>query len=157
MMHSHRGSGNRVKIRFGFLLFGAIVLAGCSWMPHFGKSKPPAPAQETLMKSLAGEVDFSAVSSLPPDAILEVTLSDVSRQDAPARVIANDSISPVGASPANFVLTYEPKDLGDGVDFAVSARIHQGDKLLAISDTRVSVLGRSGNTGPVQVVVTPVQ
>lgn len=155
MVHSHRGSGTRVNIRFGLLMFGAIALAGCSWMPHFGNSKPPV--QETLMKSLTGEVDFSAASSLPPDAVLEVTLSDVSRQDAPARVIASDTIAPVGASPANFVLTYEPKDLGDGVDFAVSARIHQGDKLLAISDTRVSVLGRSGNTGPVQVVLTPVQ
>jgi putative lipoprotein len=155
MMHSHHGSGTRVKIRFGLLMFGAIALAGCSWMPHFGKSKPPV--QETLMKSLTGDVDFSAVSSLPPDAKLEVALSDISRQDAPARVIASDTIAPVGASPASFVLTYEPKDLGDGVDFAVSARIHQGDKLLAISDTRVSVLGRSGNTGPVQVVVTPVQ
>jgi putative lipoprotein len=155
MVHSHRGSGTRVNIRFGLLMFGAIALAGCSWMPHFGKSKPPV--QETLMKSLTGEVDFSAASSLPPDAVLEVTLSDVSRLDAPARVIASDTIAPVGASPANFVLTYEPKDLGDGVDFAVSARIHQGDKLLAISDTRVSVLGRSGNTGPVQVVLTPVQ
>ena len=144
-----------MKIRFGLLMFGAVALAGCSWIPHFGKSKPPV--QETLMKSLTGEVDFSAVSSLPPDATLEVTLSDVSRQDAPARTIANDTISPAGTSPASFVLTYEPKDLGDGVDFAVSARIHQGDKLLAISDTRVSVLGRSGNTGPVQVVVTPVQ
>ena len=144
-----------MNIRFGLLMFGAIALAGCSWMPHFGKSKPPV--QETLMKSLTGEVDFSAVSSLPPDAKLEVMLSDVSRLDAPARVIASDTIAPVGASPANFVLTYEPKDLGDGVDFAVSARIHQGDKLLAISDTRVSVLGRSGNTGPVQVVLTPVQ
>lgn len=144
-----------MNIRFGLLMFGAIALAGCSWMPHFGKSKPPV--QETLMKSLTGEVDFSAASSLPPDAVLEVTLSDVSRLDAPARVIASDTIAPVGASPANFVLTYEPKDLGDGVDFAVSARIHQGDKLLAISDTRVSVLGRSGNTGPVQVVLTPVQ
>lgn len=146
-----------MNIRFGLLMFGAVALAGCSGMPHFGKHQPPAPAQETLMKSLTGEVDFSAVPSLPPDAILEVTLSDVSRQDAPARVIAADRISPVGTSPATFVLSYEPKDLGKGVDFAVSARIHQGDKLLAISDTRVSVLGRSGNAGPVSVVVTPVQ
>ena len=146
-----------MKIRLGLLMFGVVALAGCSWMPHFGKSQSPAPVQETLMKALTGEVDFSAVSSLPPDAILEITLSDVSRQDAPARVIANDRISPVGASPASFVLTYEPKDLGDGVVFAVSARIYQGDKLLAISDTRVSVLGRSGNTGPVQFVLTPVQ
>jgi putative lipoprotein len=155
MVYSHRGSGTRVKIRLSLLMFGAIALAGCSWIPHFGKSKPPV--QETLMKSLTGEVDFSAVSSLPSDATLEVTLSDVSRQDAPARVIANDTMSAVGSSPASFVLTYEPKDLGDGVDFAVSARIHQGGKLLAISDTRVSVLGRSGNAGPVQIVLTPVQ
>jgi putative lipoprotein len=153
---THHGSGARVKIRFGLVVCGVIALAGCSWMPHFGKSKPETPVQETLMKSLSGEVDFSAVTKLPPDAVLEVTLSDVSRQDAPARVIANDRITSLNSSPASFVLTYEPKDLGDGVDFSVSARIHQGDKLIGISDTRVSVLGRSGNTGPVTVVVTPV-
>jgi putative lipoprotein len=106
-----------------------------------------------LMKSLTGEVDFDLQQPLAADAYLEVELSDVSRQDAPARVIAKEHITPVGASPVTFVLSYEPADLRDGVDFAVSAHIEQGGQLVAFNDSRVSVLGRSGNDGPVRVVL----
>ncbi|WP_233841403.1 YbaY family lipoprotein [Dyella sp. 2HG41-7] len=140
-----------MKIRYGALMLSALLLAGCSWMPHFGKH---APAQaQTLMKSLSGEVDFRLAQEPPSDAYLEVTLSDVSKKDAPARVIATDRISPVGVSPVPFVLSYEPADLAGGVDFAVSARIKQGDRTLAANDTQVMVLGRSGNDGPVRVAI----
>jgi putative lipoprotein len=145
-----------MKTRYALLMTGALVLGGCSWMPHFGKSetsKDETAQTQTLMKSVTGEADYDLPQPLPADAYLEVTLSDVSRKDAPARVIAKDRISPVGASPVTFVLSYEPADLQDGVDFAVSARIQQGGQLLAFNDTRVSVLGRSGNNGPVRVVL----
>jgi putative lipoprotein len=144
-------------MRRGLLLIAVLALAACGWIPHFGKHgtqpQQEAPQQQVLMKSLSGEVDYTLGQPLPPDAYLEVVLSDVSRQDAPARVIAKERISPVGASPVMFVLSYEPKDLGDGVDFAVSAHIEQGGQLLAFNDTRISVLGRSGNDGPVQITL----
>ena len=143
-----------MKIRHGLLLLGVLALAGCSWMPHFGKNKTPQ--QQTLMKSLTGEVDYTLTHTIPDDAYLEVTLVDVSKQDAPARVIATDKIAPVSPSPVTFVLSYEPSDLADGVDFAVSAKIKQGDRTLAINDTQVSVLGRSGNDGPVRVVISEI-
>lgn len=117
-----------MKIRHGLLLIGALALAGCSWIPHFGKDKTPK--QATLMKSLTGEVDYDLVHALPADAYLDVTLADVSKQDAPARVIATDHIAPIGVSPVSFVLSYEPGDLGDGVDFAVSARNQAGGSYL---------------------------
>lgn len=141
-----------MKIRYAALAMSALLLAGCSWMPHFGKRK--AAEAQTLMKSLSGEVDYRLAHDLPSDAYLEVTLSDVSKQDAPARVIASDRIAPIGASPVSFVLSYEPADLTNGVDFAVSARIKQGDRTLAANDTQVPVLGRSGNDGPVRVDIT---
>ncbi|WP_158543251.1 YbaY family lipoprotein [Dyella psychrodurans] len=141
-----------MNMRRALLLIGVLALAACGWMPHFGKEKAP-PQQQVLMKSLIGEVEYSLAQPLPPDAHLEVVLSDVSRQDALPRVIAKDRISPVGASPVTFVLSYEPKDLGDGTDFAVSAHIMQGGQLLAFNDTRISVLGRSGNDGPVHIVL----
>jgi putative lipoprotein len=141
-----------MKIRHGMLLIGALALAGCSWMPYFGKAK--APKEQMLMKSLSGEVDYDLVHALPSDAYLEVTLSDVSKQDAPARVIATEHIAPIGSSPVPFVLSYEPADLRDGVDFAVSANIMQGSRTFAASDVQVRVLGRSGNDGPVRVVVS---
>ena len=139
-----------MKIRHAALLAGVLLLAGCSWMPHFGKKKAP-PQQQTLMKSLTGEVDYQLVHELPPDAYLVVTLN---RQDAPAHAIATDRIAPIGASPVSFVLSYEPGDLDNGTDFTVSASIKQGDRTLATSDIQTRVLGNSGNNGPVSVTVS---
>lgn len=139
-----------MKIRHGMLLAGACLLAGCSWMPHFGKHKTP-PSQQTLMKSLTGEVDYHLTHDLPSDAYLVVTLN---RHDAPAGVIATDRIAPIGASPVSFVLSYEPSDVANGTDFRVSASIKQGDRTLATSDTQARVLGDSGNNGPVLVVIS---
>ncbi|WP_158628857.1 YbaY family lipoprotein [Dyella choica] len=140
-----------MKIRHGLLLAGLLALAGCSWMP-FGHHKAP---QQTLMKSLSGEVDYHLAHELPADAYLEVALSDISKPDAPARVIASDRIAaPIGPSPVAFVLSYEPGDLRSGTDFTVSAAIKQGDRTLAVNDTQVRVLGDSGNAGPVLVVVS---
>jgi uncharacterized lipoprotein YbaY len=140
-----------MKIRHGMLLAGVLVLAGCSWMPHFGKHHEAPPSQQTLMKSLTGEVDYHLVHDLPPDAYLLVTLN---RHDAPAHVIATDRIAPIGSSPVSFVLSYEPGDVSNGTDFTVSASIKQGDRTLASSDTQPRVLGSSGNNGPVQVVIS---
>jgi putative lipoprotein len=140
-----------MKIRHGLLLTGVLVLAGCSWMP-FGHHK--AAKQQTLMKSLSGEVDYRLTHDLPSDAYLEVTLSDISKQDAPARIIASDRITPVTASPVPFVLSYEPDDVAGGTDFTVSASIKQGGRILATNDTQTRVLGNSGNNGPVLLVVS---
>lgn len=127
-----------------------LVISGCGWWPH-GKASKPAPVSQALVRSLTGIVVYDLPQAVPADAVLEVSLSDVSRQDAPARVIAKERIAPVGASPVDFQLVYDPGDLAQDVDFAVLARLQQGDHLLAINDERVSVLGRSGEQGPVRV------
>lgn len=139
-----------MKIRHATLLAGVLLLAGCSWMPHFGKTEA-SPPQQMLMKSLTGEVDYRLAHDLPPDAYLVVTLN---RYDAPARVIATDHISPIGPSPVPFVLSYEPGDVSNGTDFTVSASIKQGDRTLAASDVQTRVLGNSGNNGPVIIRVS---
>ena len=141
-----------MKIRYGVLFAGACLLAGCSWMPHFGRHA--APRQQALMKSLPGEVEYPLAQDLPPDAYLLVTLN---RVDAPARIIASERIAPINGSPVPFVLSYEPGDVANGTDFTVSASIKQGERTLAASDTQPKVLGKSGNAGPVQLVLSPLQ
>ena len=139
-----------MSIRYLWLAVGAVALAGCSHLP-WHHAKAPSTTQQSLMKSLSGVVSYELPQSLPADAYLLVTLSDVSQQDAPARSIAEERIQPVDASPVEFHLSYDPADLGQGIDFAVSARLQQGDQLLAVNDERVSVLGRSGEQGPVKL------
>jgi putative lipoprotein len=108
------------------------------------------------MRTLIGDVRYDLPQPVPADAVLIVTLADVSRQDVAARTISEERIQPVGASPVDFMLSYDPADLRDGVDFAINVRLQQGDKLIAINDTRTSVLGRSGDNGPVSITLKAV-
>jgi putative lipoprotein len=126
--------------RFSVLAAGLFALAGCSLFSHHAKNDP-SPVTE------------APTSQAPADAFLQITLADVSRQDVAARTVAEERIQPVGASPVDFLLSYDPADLRDGVDFAINVRLQQGDKLLAINDARVSVLGRSGENGPVSITL----
>lgn len=148
--------------RLSLLAVALVALAGCSMFSHHAKDEAPAatsaaaPVHQSLMKSLTGDIRYELPQAVPADAYLLVTLADVSRQDAPARTVSEERIQPVGASPVDFLISYDPSDLRDGVDFAINVRLQQGDKLLAINDTRTSVLGRSGENGPVSITLRPV-
>ncbi|WP_267223064.1 YbaY family lipoprotein [Dyella silvae] len=150
--------------RLSLLAVAAMALSACSMFSHHAKTdtssasvaQPAAPVNQTLMKSIVGDIRYDLPQPVPADAYLLVTLADVSKQDVAARTLSETRIQPVGASPVDFLLTYDPADLRDGVDFAIGVRLQQGDKLLAINDTRVSVLGRSGEHGPVSITLKAV-
>ncbi|WP_430388640.1 YbaY family lipoprotein [Dyella sp. 20L07] len=144
--------------RLSLLAVAVFAISGCSMFSHHTKTEsapatPVPPVHQALMKSIVGDIRYELPQPVPADAYLQVTLADVSRQDVAARTVAEERIQPVGASPMDFLISYDPAELRDGVDFAISVRLQQGEKLLAINDTRVSVLGRSGENGPVSVVL----
>ena len=153
-----------MPFRFRLLAVTVLALSACSWLPFHHKeaapqpttSAPAAPVHQALMRTLVGDVRYTLPQAVPSDAVLIVTLADVSRLDVAARTVAEERIQPVGASPVDFMLSYDPADLRDGVDFAINVRLQQGDKLLAIIDTRTSVLGRSGENGPVSITLKAV-
>lgn len=152
-----------MSLRLPLVVASVLALSACSLLPHHHKQDAPpapvaaqAPAQQMLMKTIVGDVRFDLPQALPSDAVLIVTLADVSRQDVAARTITEERIQPVGASPVDFMLSYDPADLGNGVDFAINVRLQKGDKLLAINDLRTSVLGRSGENGPVSITLKAV-
>jgi len=149
-----------MSFRFPLLALSVLALSACSMFSHRHKEDAPtatvapaAPVHQALMKTLIGDVRYDLPQPIPADAVLIVTLADVSRQDVAARTVAEDRIQPVGASPVDFMLSYDPAELKDGVDFAIGVRLQQGDKLLAINNTRTSVLGRSGENGPVSITL----
>lgn len=148
-----------MPLRLVALAAALVALAGCSMFSHHEKTSAPATESapvQSLMKSITGDIRYALPEAVPADAYLLVTLADVSRQDVAARTVSEERIQPVGASPVDFLISYDPADLRDGVDFAISVRLQQGDKLLAISDTRTSVLGRSGEHGPVSITLKAV-
>lgn len=110
----------------GLAAIGALLLGSCA---------------KSEVSFISGTLELQNASELLPNAVIEVTLADVSLADAPMRVITRKRINPVQALPIHFSLEYDPKLIIPRQSYAVSARIQSVDgKLLWINDLRYSVL-----------------
>jgi putative lipoprotein len=111
------------------LFFFSLAAGGCAnqTMPRNG---------HTLDASINGTVTYRERIALPPDAVVVVTLEDVSCADAPAPVIAQQTIKPQGQVPITFALRYDPTALDARHQYTVRARIDdaQGKPLWTTSD-----------------------
>jgi putative lipoprotein len=84
---------------------------------------------------IVGHVVYRERMLLPPDALVTVSLLDVSLADAPAEVLGQVQISGKTASPIAYQLDYDPARLKPGHRYSLQARITQGDTLMFISTT----------------------
>lgn len=106
---------------------------------------------------VSGNVTYRQRVALPPEALIEVALVDVSRADAPAVTLAKTSIAAGGQQvPFSFILTYDPAQIDARGSYAVQARITVDSQLRFISTTRYSVITQGNPTTTVEVVVDPV-
>lgn len=78
--------------------------------------------------------------ALPPGAVFEAVLEDVSRADAPAVEISRDAEAERLGPPFDFVLAYEPAAIDPAATYAVRAQITLDGKLLFASDTHHPVI-----------------
>jgi putative lipoprotein len=108
------------------------------------------------LANLSGTVTYREPIALSPDAIVTVELADVSRQDAPAKVLAEQIIGNPGEPPIPFELSYDPDAIVPNHSYAVQARIEWEGRLLFTSDTRHCAITR-GCPNTVNVVVVPVR
>ncbi|WP_244641977.1 YbaY family lipoprotein [Chelatococcus reniformis] len=95
--------------------------------------------------SLSGTVFYRERMALPPGAVVEVTLEDVSRADAPAGIIARESISPSGQVPVPYTLTFDDAAIRPGRSYALRARILVDGALWFTSTTRHSIFAGGAN------------
>lgn len=104
-------------------------------------ARPALAAQDMLH----GRVFFRERMMLPPGAMVEVRLVDVSRADAPSLTIARTRFAAEGRNPLPFVISYDPARIRPGRRYAVQARITDGRRLLFITTQHYPVLagGRS--------------
>lgn len=109
------------------------TLAACTTMPEPG----PEPGTATL----TGTATYRERIALPPDSRLVVAISDVSLADAPSVTIAQNETATAGKQvPLPFSLGYDRTRIQPGRDYAVSARILDGQGQLAwITDTRTAL------------------
>ena len=103
-------------------------------------------AAEQPSNMITGTVLYRERIALVPSAELEIRLEDVSRQDAPATVIASKSIDNPGQVPIAFELHFNPAAIDERMTYAVRASVSDQGQLLFTTDTNYPVLTRgAGN------------
>jgi uncharacterized lipoprotein YbaY len=119
--------------------------------------KPPAAASDSLSGTLSGTVTYLQRIALAPDAVVEVTLQDVSRADAPAEVISTQTIATQDAQvPITYSLKYDPGKIDAKNTYAVRATITEGGNLTWMSTKRHPVLTRGTPVDNVEIIVEQV-
>ncbi len=107
----------------------------------------------TDVSTVTGTVTYLPRIALPANAVVEVSLVDVSRADAPATTLASQSIITGGRQvPIPFELVYNPEQIEPRFTYAVQARITVDGQLRFINTTQFAVITQ-GNPSQVEVRV----
>ena len=112
------------------LLALLVVLAGCS---------------ETT--TVTGTVTYRERIALPPDAVVEVVLEDISRADAAAEVLGRVVLTDPGQPPFAFELAVDRGLIDEARRYAVRARVTRGEELLFVTDQIYPVLTNGYGAG----------
>ena len=92
--------------------------------------------------AVTGTITFDGDQTIPEGAVMEVQLRDVSYLDAPAPLIASQTIDDPGRFPVDFAVPYEPGDIDDRAIYGLQVRVTLHDRLIFINDTAFDVLTR---------------
>lgn len=91
---------------------------------------------------ITGTALYRERMALPPGAVLEVILEDVSRMDVKAEELGRVRQESLGAPPYEFQILFDPAQIQENHSYSVRARITAGDRLLFTSDQAYPVLTR---------------
>jgi uncharacterized lipoprotein YbaY/heat shock protein HslJ len=138
-------------------LAAGVLLAVCG-PPALAQSQTET-TEDAVGASINGVASYREQMALPPGAVFEATIEDVSRADAPSTVIGKTVIdNPM--PPIHFTIPFDPADIAPERRYAVRARILVNGHLRFTSDRIHPVLtggaGRSvdiplksvGGSGP---------
>ena len=132
---------------FGVVI-GLLLLASCSTTAN----EEPVSLSGNLPGKLIGTVSYRERVALPPDAVVEVVLLDVSRMDVAATIITEQTIKPSGQVPIEFELVYDTGAIDPRMQYAVRATIKRRENYLFVTDRSYPVLTR-GNSDRVDLVL----
>ena len=104
-------------------------------------------AQGEPADRIHGSVSYRERRALTPEAVIEVRLLDVSRQDAPAPVVAETTFSAAGSQvPISFALRYDPRGIEDTHTYAVRATIRDAGRMVFTTDPAYHVITQGNPT-----------
>jgi len=121
-----------IRVFSRIILTGPVALASL-FFPH------PLWADDVTVK---GTASYRERMALPPAAVLEATLEDISRADARAEVLGSVRVENPGSPPFHFEIAYDPARIQAKHSYAVRARITVQGRLLFTTDQVYPVLTR---------------
>ena len=104
---------------------------------------------ESVMAKIEGTVFYRERIALPPNAVVEVQLEDVSRADAMATVMATVTLNSENGPPYAFSIGYDPAQINSRMTYALRASIRVEGRLMFTTMDYTDPF--SGN--PVEVLV----
>lgn len=144
------------------VLLGFVCPAIAQTEPSVPASEPPtlnepdmSPDAPNAQSSVTGRVLYLQRSALPPNAVLQVQLLDVTRANAPAIVLGEQRIHTNGRQvPIDFEVVYDPALVQDDHRYSLQARITVDNRLLFVSRQLYPVI-TMGNPVTVEIRVDP--
>ena len=97
-------------------------------------------AGTAMAQTIEGTATFRERMALPPAAVFEAVLEDVSRADAKAETIGVSRVASPGNPPIAFTIAYDPAKIVPRNKYVVRARILLDDKPLFTTDSVVPVI-----------------
>ena len=131
------------------MILATALLAACDTSEKEVVTSEPA-------ATVSGTVSYRERIALSDTAVVEISLQDVSRADAPAIEVARQRITRPGQVPIRFELSYKPEDIDERMSYSLRAQITDQGELLFTNDTAFPVLTRgAGNTVDMVLVRVP--
>jgi len=110
----------------------------------------------TQQQSLTANVFYLQRIALPPGAKVSLVLEDVSKMDVPAEVIAEQTITAMGAPPYQLDLSYSEAQIKPQHHYALRAQITLDGQLLFTNTQQVDAFANQGQK-PSEILVSQVR
>jgi putative lipoprotein len=124
----------------------ALLVVACG-------GRPESPARDATIARVTGTATYRDGVALPPDAELRVRVEDVSRADARATVVGQETVRSVSAVPIAFAVPYDPARIEASHRYAVRAEIRNGAGDLLWTTTEAYPALTHGAPTEIQIVL----
>lgn len=128
-----------------------VAMTGCT-TTHNTSSASQSSSEAASLASVTGSVFYRERIALPDDAVVTVTLEDISLADKAAEILATDSFVTGGKQvPFEFKLDYDANKIVPNHRYNVRAKIAVDGKLRFTTDTITHVITDENKTQAVQL------
>ena len=113
--------------------FGVCAGLRLSCWRNSGRGRRARPRRGKLAH-VTGTASYRERIELPPGAVFEAMLEDVSVADAPARELGRATLRDPGNPPFAFDIAYDPADIRPERHYSVRTQVSVGRRLIFVSD-----------------------